>query len=536
MTRSWTPSPTAERAAHVGTQFRPASHPRPAPSYDRRVLSNSVPLLILPLALLGFAALVGLIWWAIFGDADKKRRRCPACWHDLSGTPGLVCGECGHRAASEASLHQPRRRWSLAGLGLVAVLAGASWIHWNYAGARWTDLVPTRVLLTALPWVDANSDLAVELITRMAAGELSPAQLSDLFERSLRGDSSAPPGSPAWERRYAGFLNAWRRSPTFGAPGQREQLWQLPSRVRIERPQPWPTDVPVRAHLLLEEWWPEGAECRVVVRPRDGSGRELIAIRRDQRRSARLPVPIAALPADRESLEVDVVVQRRWRNPIRPPEEELAWEPAGEAVIELSLDDRMAPGALPEKVDTPEMRTALEAVFSRGLVRWPAGARRFGVSFDPTVTEAELFLDTAIGLRVEVLEEGVPRRSSELWWMGGPPNEALAERRSSASRSSAYAWEITLEDGPALDRAQSGDPRWTLRITGVPEIALRAAAFRAVATDSETATPLKCWGGSIEVPLRVITRSGTAPLRTWQIGDPPPPAPAPPESPPTDSE
>lgn len=254
-----------------------------------------------------------------------------------------------------------------------------------------------------------------------------------------------------------------------------------------------------------------------MVRPRDGSGRELVAVRSDQRRSARLPVPIAALPADCAELEVDVVVERRWRNPLRPPEDALAWEPAGEGVITLSLADRLPPGAMPEVVDSPELREALEAVFARGLVRWPAGTRRFGVSFDPTWTQGEIFLDTAIGLRVEVLEDGVPRRASELWWMGGPPDEERADSRESPSRSGAYAWEIVLEDWAALDRAQSDDPRWTLRVIGDPKVAIRAAAFRG----RDATEPLKCWGGTIEVPLRVISRSGIAPLRTWQVGDPP---------------
>ena len=33
------------------------------------------------------AASVGIVWWALFGDKPRGRRRCPRCWHDLSGTP-----------------------------------------------------------------------------------------------------------------------------------------------------------------------------------------------------------------------------------------------------------------------------------------------------------------------------------------------------------------------------------------------------------------------------------------------------------------
>ena len=46
-------------------------------------------------ALLAMSLAVWAIWWAIFADKARGRRRCPRCWHDLSRTPGLTCSECG---------------------------------------------------------------------------------------------------------------------------------------------------------------------------------------------------------------------------------------------------------------------------------------------------------------------------------------------------------------------------------------------------------------------------------------------------------
>ena len=73
------------------------------------------------------AVAVGTIWWAIFGDKARGRRRCPRCWHDLSRTPGLTCSECGHPARTEAELGRARRRWGTAAAALAAVAIAAVW-------------------------------------------------------------------------------------------------------------------------------------------------------------------------------------------------------------------------------------------------------------------------------------------------------------------------------------------------------------------------------------------------------------------------
>ena len=70
---------------------------------------------------LAFVAVgVGAVWWALFRDKARGRRRCPRCWHDLSATPGMTCGECGFAAQADrmltpngASLKRPLDRTRL---------------------------------------------------------------------------------------------------------------------------------------------------------------------------------------------------------------------------------------------------------------------------------------------------------------------------------------------------------------------------------------------------------------------------------------
>src|SRR3954469_17175546 len=64
-----------------------------------------------------------LLLWSLFRDRARGRRRCPKCWYDMAGTPGLRCPECGRQARSQKRLSRTRRRWRLA--LVAAALAGA---------------------------------------------------------------------------------------------------------------------------------------------------------------------------------------------------------------------------------------------------------------------------------------------------------------------------------------------------------------------------------------------------------------------------
>lgn len=102
----------------------------------------------------GLSLLIGLalLASALIGDRARGRRRCPGCWYDLAGTPGMRCPECGREARRERALYRTRRRPArfilafavlLAGLALVAVPA--------FTGGSWVRAVPTTVLVWSFP-------------------------------------------------------------------------------------------------------------------------------------------------------------------------------------------------------------------------------------------------------------------------------------------------------------------------------------------------------------------------------------------------
>ncbi|MFM8732248.1 MAG: hypothetical protein ACKOGJ_07000, partial [Phycisphaerales bacterium] len=103
-------------------------------------------VVVLALVALVCAAGIGVTWWALFGDKARGRRRCPRCWHDLSGTTGRTCGECGFEAHDEPELFATRRRWPIAVASVAFILAVAGWVRLTVLDGRWSSYVPDAVL------------------------------------------------------------------------------------------------------------------------------------------------------------------------------------------------------------------------------------------------------------------------------------------------------------------------------------------------------------------------------------------------------
>jgi hypothetical protein len=104
-------------------------------------------------------AAAGVLWLisALFRDRSRGRRRCPGCWYDLSGTPGLLCPECGRAAASEKSLRRTRRRWRRASLALLVFGAGVGVTAIPGFRSGWQTLVPTAALALVAPPQDPSA-------------------------------------------------------------------------------------------------------------------------------------------------------------------------------------------------------------------------------------------------------------------------------------------------------------------------------------------------------------------------------------------
>ena len=126
-------------------------------------LLNAAPWIGLALAAAG---LTGALW-ALSPWPRSKRRRCPRCWYDMSGTPdSRRCTECGRTAKSERRLHKRRRRWRMALLGvLVMVLGAAAAATPDVMRGSWRRLVPTTILYATLDWSDKQT--VAELRSRL---------------------------------------------------------------------------------------------------------------------------------------------------------------------------------------------------------------------------------------------------------------------------------------------------------------------------------------------------------------------------------
>lgn len=106
--------------------------------------------------------------WALFADSSRGRKRCPACWYDMSASPTLTCPECGRTAAGPRALHRTRRRWrALPISAALLLLCGASAIGPTLrAGTAW-DLVPDVVMVALSPYVSGWNRLEAVIDTRI---------------------------------------------------------------------------------------------------------------------------------------------------------------------------------------------------------------------------------------------------------------------------------------------------------------------------------------------------------------------------------
>ena len=104
---------------------------------------------------LGLAALV-LGAWALLWDRSRGRRRCPRCWYDMGGVPGLTCPECGRAARNERRLFRARRRWRWVSLAaMLALLAVGTAATPSLSREHWLEWAPDPVL-SLLLWFNAS--------------------------------------------------------------------------------------------------------------------------------------------------------------------------------------------------------------------------------------------------------------------------------------------------------------------------------------------------------------------------------------------
>jgi hypothetical protein len=458
---------------------------------------------------------------SIAGDPPRGRRRCPRCWHELGpaedGSGIRPCGECGYLPKTEQELRRTRRSIARAVIAVAAIVAIAMATRMRMLDRGVWSMAPTSVLLALAPYADGGGFRTApwELAHRIRSGAASDAQVREGLRLFIAGDAGAAPASTEWRAKYRDLGSAVIARLGSGDPALEGMLGIPPSfQVSvIEGTTLQAGEVPPLLVLDADVWWPAGYEGRLEIGFPDGSIR-----RAEFQPGGRFPALVLELPERGSAVdELDLRLASRQSGLPLPDQ---GWREHAPVRVPIPKTAARSPRRWLAK-DSPEMRAAISTVFDAGLVLWTTGPQRGGMRFDSTVTSGELFEDVAIGLKVEVCERGVPRRTSRMWWPGG------SSRRGPR-------WLSSIEDPDAMDRLYRATPEetardWSLRITGDEQLAHYGAvvqearaAVPTIATDADgnddDESPLGAWfSGSVEVALVVERQTSPSPVRRWRI-------------------
>lgn len=174
-------------------------------------------------------------------------------------------------------------------------------------------------------------------------------------------------------------------------------------------------------------------------------------------------------------------------------------------------DDNNARGVIGMELDA-----AVARAFEDGVVLWQAGELPAAIRFNANATSGPEFEGVAIGLVIDLLEDGQVRRRTRIWWPGGDPQASMLA-----------GWEPPEENLGALRRLAldpESSARWSMRVQSDPDMARRATSI----------TRPSYWEGELMLPIRPRPRSDAAPARRFTFVDAP--TDTPPPSAPTDAQ
>ncbi len=418
---------------------------------------------------------VVLLWWALFADGSRGRRRCSKCWYDMSGTEGLRCSECGHLATRERKLFTTRRRWRWVMVALfVLMLAGGGSLTPKVQRDGWWSLVSNTMLIRGLPLAWSFDDFwCSELYERMWRDRLTAGEWDRFFNRAVTGDWRAPSLSQAWKRKYGKMIQEWRNRRFQMGPGNAEhaqdKLYELPPEIRLAIRDTWPANLPLVFQVYYENWWPYGAGRRVHITPRiDGAERLTVHGNGDM-------LTIAPQVAGPIQVVFDLSIERKHHDSPEPYDE--GWESVGNTVIPVSL--RVQGSA--EDLIEPVRYKQIDDLFRNGnlitIGRDLESTAYHQLDLRPTANAA--FDGIAFGVVVEFMRDGDVIASKNWWWLGG---------QGEAGSHEPMHGDITR----LLDAGD--DATLSMRIRGDPEIAIRVL-------DAD-----KYWAGEVTIPLTIMDR------------------------------
>ncbi|TVQ54363.1 MAG: hypothetical protein EA377_05730 [Phycisphaerales bacterium] len=461
---------------------------------------------------LTYLSMVFLLWWALFGDRARHRRRCPKCWYDLSYTEGMRCTECGFAATREAQLHRTRRRPIWAVFAVTVCLALSVLINERTQQQGWSGLIPTRALVIALPWSGQPPNPVLdELGRRMQQMRLTSSQWETVIVRAVEGDRWAQPLDDNWQQKYAPMLDFWRyrnrpSGVNWGSVNPRNDeaaadhdfadwLFELPPLVLINLPQHLPAEYEPFVNLSIRDWWPIGTRTRVRIMDSRRPDEPLMTVfhgsQLPQRNSLILPLPADAREIEPFLLNIHFdhfdAAKEVW-NETHVVHSELAL---------AQIDTRAEPL---RPIESEEAEQVIRSAVRGEIVRWGEGIHPVRFRYMPQRTFVAELDDVAIGIEVTLKRDGEKARQITMWWMAG---SNIANLQLDRNRN--FGYEVTYENHDLLFGPGGQDAEWTMDVVGKPSIAARAQTVGSY------------WSGAYTVPAEFRDSGRVAPTpESWR--------------------
>jgi hypothetical protein len=284
----------------------------------------------------------------------------------------------------------------------------------------------------------------------------------------------------------------------------RETLLRLPVAVELDARRFWPIDVGPTVDVTVSHLWPSVSGLAMDPQARvriegvvEGPGGpyacvpDVHALHRGAIQSRSYSYRLPPLPRGTHTARLRITTEQRL-------EDEDPWRADGaarEVVLPLRVERPI--DAFLEPAAGAELDAAIQRVFSTGLVRYGSGSLPVRINLGRQSTMSPAFDGVAVGIHVEVFRDGVKGRELDTWWLGG-------------TSGAPGAWEVPFVDDDVLLAPFSPGEVWTMRVTGVPELALRVDQAR------------RYWTGTVEFAVP-IGGAGTrdAPPRGWIDADDP---------------
>lgn len=454
------------------------------------------------LALLGAVTLALGVYW----DRPRGRRRCPRCWYDMTGLPGLTCPECGRTARSERRLRRTRRKRRIIALGVLLLLASCVPTRLRDVQRRgWPAALPDPALFALMPlgarestWRKSYSgdglgyDLHREINARLSRpiGPHIPRSEHrfSLVDRHILAWLCLTLGDPerlTWNQDlYAatlGSLAAADALPSRAWP----IIWQRTADTSIWCRDRWPRGVPIRVTIHTPSWF-------------------------------RAPFPTGASPGPtrRITFERTADPHARYEATLTPQSYvigcgagPLIWDDNTVALGpgEHPLSARVTLEQLPDSAEADTLWTgatripttlvptiddaiaivrdgATDAVLARAMhLVLQDGQAHLWMTATPEIDTSTLTL----GLRIRFLHRGEEVAHASFWtraYIEGPDPQPVA-----------MGVPIDGDAAAALAADLANDPDWQVEIAADPVMALRD-----LRSD-------RCWGGSFLLPRGQIT-------------------------------